>query len=664
MRIKALFAVALLLSAPSWADEKLDKEMGKAFKDISKGNAEKAIQRMEKYARKNPSGDSYISLAEIQQRIGTIDGGGIEAAAQSASMAARVAKGPARAHALAVLTSYDLRRGTGADALKHATEAVSIQENAETLAALARAQVRVQNLEGGLATAEKAVAKGSRSGAAHVAHGAALLALSRSGSAVEALQKAVAASPKSTSAHIGLALALSSKGEHAKAIAAARKATELNPESGEALAALGLVLMEQSPGDGAALSAAIGEAVTGKHINDRSVFTLEVVGRIFDARGDFQLATKAYDEATKIDPGYVPTQVALIRQRIRQQDLAAALKASQALVAAAPHSALAHDQLGRCLLRTNKFAEALTALEKAVQLAPGLAEAHAHLGTAYQYNRRRLDALHSYEKAVDLDPSKQSYRISYGLLLGLNGRHADGINQIEPIVADKSYDKADAYTNLGWLYRNAKPKRARDSVRSYMKALEIDPENADAALGMGWAYTYVRPRVWEKAIAAFEHAIELNAAFAGEAHSGIAWCYFFQQDIESAKRHAQEAASHGKRDRRLVANINRVEDEQESAASIMAYNQLVEGMNYEQVQGVIGRPGEEIARDGNEVTYQWENTDETFVLVVLEDDKLVDMVHTGLEGEEYEEGEGEEGAVPEIPEDPKSADGEGESQGI
>ena len=664
MRIKALFAVALLLSAPGWADEKLDKEMGKALKDLSKGKAEKAVARMEKYAKKNPSGDSYISLAELQQRVGMIDGGGIEAAAQSASQAARVAKGPNRARALAVLSGYDLRRGTGADALKHATEAVSIQESADTLAALARAQVRVQNLEAGLATAEKAIAKDSRSGAAHVAHGAALLAMSRSGPAVEAFQKAVAASPKSTSAHIGLALALSSKSEHTRAIAAARKATELNPESGEALGVLGHTLMGQNPRDGATLNAAIGEAVTGKHINSRSVFTLEIVGRIFGARGDFQQATAAYDAATKIDPGYVPTQVALIRQHIRQKDMAKALAASEKLVAAAPNSAGAYHQLGRTLLRSNKFKEALAALEKAVQLAPGLAEAQAHLGTAYQYNRKRPQALAAFEKAVELDPSNKSYRISYGLLLGLNGQHTEGIKQLEPIVADKSYDKADAYTNLGWLYRNVKPKRARDSVAAYMKALELDPEDANAALGLGWAYTYVRPRVWDKAIAAFEKAIEMEPAFAGEAHSGIAWCYFFQQDIEGAKSHAQQAAAHGKRDRRLVANINRVEDEQESAASIMAYNQLVEGMNYEQVQGVIGRPGEETERDGTAVTYQWENTDETYILVVLEDDKLVDMVHTGLEGEEEEVGEGEEGAVPELPEDSKQADGEGESQGI
>ncbi len=662
MRIKAMFAVALLLSAPSWADEKLDKEMEKALKDLSKGNAEKAVERMEKYANKNPSGDSYLKLAEMQDRTGEFDGGGIDKAVLSAGMAVRAAKGPARANALAALSSYDLRQGAGANALKNATEAVSVQENATTLAALARAQVRVQHLQGGLTTAEKALATTPNSAAAHIARGEALLALGRPGPAVEAFGKAVASSPQSITAHVGLALALSSGGEHAKAVAAATKATELNSQSGEAFAAHGVTLLAQNPSDETALNLAIGAAQQGRFLNPRSVVILEAVGRIFDARGDFQQATDAYEAASKIDPGYVPTQVALIRQRIRQQDLPAALQASENLVAVAPNSALAYHQLGRTLLRSNKFTEALAALEKAVQLAPGLAEAHAHLGTAYQYNRKRPEALKSFAKAVEFDPSNQGYRISYGLLLGLNGQHAEGIEQLEPIVSDKSYDKADAYTNLGWLYRNVKPKRARDSVSAYMRALDIDPENANAALGLGWAYTYVRPRVWDKAIAAFEKAIELDSAFAGEAHSGIAWCYFFQQDIEGAKRHAQEAATNGKRDRRLVANINRIETEQESAAAIMAYNQLVEGMNYEQVQGLIGQPGEEIERDGNSVTYQWENTDETYILVVLEDDKLVDMLHTGLEGDD-EEGEGEEG-VPEIPGEPQSAAAEGESQGI
>jgi Tfp pilus assembly protein PilF len=395
------------------------------------------------------------------------------------------------------------------------------------------------------------------------------------------------------------------------------------------------------------------------------VFAQFAVGRIFEARGDYNQAELAYQAASDVDPGYAPARVGLIQMKVIKRDLAGATAEARQLVKETPSSALAQLQLGRVLMRASDFANALGALEKAAQLAPGLAEAQALLGTTYQYNRRTADALEAYRRATDAAPSNNEYRTSYGLLLGMNGRHAEGVAELEKVIGDPSYEGSAAWVNLGWTHRNSRPRNPEASVAAYEKALELDPKNAQAALGLGWAYSYIQPRQWDKAIASFKKAIELDDALAGEAWSGLGWVHFFNEDVESARHALEEARSRGRFDRRLAANIERVITQKDAMERVRAYQQIENGMSYAQVEELLGAPGEETEREANIVTYQWTNPDETYVVAVFEADKLIDKLHTGLESWEGEPGpEGElppEGEAP--PEGELPAEGETPAEG-
>jgi Tfp pilus assembly protein PilF len=222
-----------------------------------------------------------------------------------------------------------------------------------------------------------------------------------------------------------------------------------------------------------------------------------------------------------------------------------------------PNNAPAQLQLGRLYLRKQDWANAVTALEKAAQLAPGVAETHARLGTAYQYTGKRAEALTSYKKAVDLEPANVDFRTTYGLLLGVANREAEGIAELQKVVATPGYKNADAYINLGWLYRNTNPPQAQQSVDAYKKALEIDPKSEQAALGMGWSYTNLKN--WDEAIAAFNKAMEIDPGLADVAYTGIGWSYLFKKDLAQAKQFADKAQAAGGTDTRLRQNIENVE---------------------------------------------------------------------------------------------------------
>ena len=277
------------------------------------------------------------------------------------------------------------------------------------------------------------------------------------------------------------------------------------------------------------------------------------VGRVFESNDNLDQAQAAYKKALETDPNYTPARAALLKVQVRKGDTEGALVEAQKLAAEMPQSGEIQMELGRLMLRKNDFAGAMPALEKAAAASPGVAEVHALLGYAYQGNRKSAEALAEYKKAADLDPKNFDYRTTYGLMLGLNKQYEAGIAELKKVIATPGYKDADAYINLGWLYRNVEPKRADEAVAAYKKALELDPKNEQAALGVGWSYFYGRK--WDEAVAAFTKAMELEPKLAADGNNGIAWAYYFKKDLPQAEAFQAKAKAAGRNDAKLTTNI-------------------------------------------------------------------------------------------------------------
>jgi tetratricopeptide (TPR) repeat protein len=549
-KIGGVLAV-LLLSTPVLADKRLDDAVARAEDQIQKGRTDEALKTMQKAVSQQPtSSEAYLALGRVQRRVGSLDDAAASVA-KAVEMSA-TAGGAVRAEALAALSAMDLLRGSGKDALAHAEQAVQVQATPASLAALTRAQARVQGGTAALQTADRAVAAGASSADAHEARGEALLALGKADEAAAEFRKALEVDPKMNLARVRLASALLAQGKAAEAVAEARKATEADAKSGQAFAVLALAIVAENKNN---WNDAIAQAQNGKFLNERDPFVQVAVGRVFESNDNLDQAQAAYKKALETDPGYTPARAALLSVQVRRGDTEAALVEAQKLAAEMPQSGEIQLELGRLLLRKGDFTAAMPALERAAALNPGVAEAHALLGYAYQYNRKSQEALTAYKKATELDPKNLDYRTTYGLLLGLNKHHDAGIAELKKVIATPGYKDADAYINLGWLYRNVEPKRADEAVVAYKKALELDPKNEQAALGVGWAYFYGRK--WDDAVAAFNKAVQLEPKLAADANNGIAWAYFFKKDLPQAEAFQAKAKAAGRNDTKLASNIER-----------------------------------------------------------------------------------------------------------
>jgi len=541
-----------LLATPALADKKLDDAIAKAEDQLQKGKPEEALKTMQKAVSQQASSpEAQLAMARFQQRLGNFD----EAAASMAKATQLSAAAPPalQSQILTGQAAFDLQRGTGKDALAHAEAAVKAEASAGAVAALARAQARVGDAAAALATADRAVQAGPTSGEAHAARGDALLALHRNDDAVAAYRKALEVEPKLTRARVGLASAHLAAGKAAEAEAEARKATEADPKSGEAFAVLGTAILAQNKDN---WGKAIAEAQQGAFLDDKNPMVQMAVGQIFELN-NLKQAVEAYKKAIATDPGYIPAQLALVTAQERNGDVAGALVSAQKLVQDLPKSGEAYARHGRLLLRKGDYLGAVAALEKATQLSPNLAEAYGFLGTAAQFAGKPEQAVAAYKKATDLEPSNIDYLTTYGLLLGINKQYDAGIAALKKVVSSPGYRDADGWINLGWVYRNAEPKKTPESIAAYKKALELDPKSVPAALGLGWAYTYAKD--WDNSIAAFKKALELDPSVAGEAYNGIAWCFFFKRDMAQAKAYAEKAKAAARNVDALFQNVDRYE---------------------------------------------------------------------------------------------------------
>lgn len=559
-RFVLLTAACALLALPVHADKRVDDAVAKAEDQIAKGKQEEAIKTIQKLVSQ-PSAEAFIAAARLQLKLGKVEEANQSAA--SAVQQAASATPEIKAAAYAIQSHLDLLRGTGKDAAANAQKAVEAQATPAALAALARAQVRLQDA-GAVASAEKAVAAGATSADAQEALGEALLAAGKAAEAQAAFGKALAADPKMTSARVGNARALLAAGKTAEAVAEARKATEESPNDGEAFATLGLALLAQGN-----WNEAISAAQEGKFKNERNVNVLAAVGKIFEdpKAGNIQQATAAYQAAAAIDTDFIPAKLAVVVNLERQQKYPEALAEARKL----PQSAGPEVQLiiGRLLIRTGNFAEAVGPLKIASDAMPNNAEVQAMYGTALFNTPQRAEAVDAYKKATTLAPNNLDYQTTYGLLLSMNDKNAEAIAVLEKVVNSPGYKNTNGFTNLGYAYRNAEPVQADKAVAAYGKALELDPKNAQAALGLGWSATLAQK--YDEAIPSFAKAMQLDPKMAGEANNGTAWDYYFKKDYPKAKEFAAKAKTEGRNVDKLVKTID---DTEKGIAGMNAQEEL------------------------------------------------------------------------------------------
>jgi predicted CXXCH cytochrome family protein len=133
------------------------------------------------------------------------------------------------------------------------------------------------------------------------------------------------------------------------------------------------------------------------------------------SRGEPELAVKAYENAIRMDPGFLPARANLanLYNQLGRND--AAERQLRKAIERAPDQGELHYSLGLLLAEEGRLEEAADTLGRAAALLPDRARTHYNHGLALQHLGRRSEARAALRQARQIDPRDPA--IAYALVV-------------------------------------------------------------------------------------------------------------------------------------------------------------------------------------------------------------------------------------------------------
>ena len=235
------------------------------------------------------------------------------------------------------------------------------------------------------------------------------------------------------------------------------------------------------------------------------------------AAGTHEAALSAYEEALRLEPGYLPALQGIALCYVRMNRRPEALEAHRRILAKDPRNLDALRAIARMHAEDRRWRECLDAAGNLLRIRPNEAAALELKGDALTNLGRRPEALAAYEGAAAVDPSNENLRqkieevrvdvpglLSRALISSASGNYAqalslfDDILEVEPSNVNALIGKAVAYR------RSGKPQEA---VNCLDLVLGVQPGNASALLNRG--NILLEEEDFDSALDAFERLTQL-----------------------------------------------------------------------------------------------------------------------------------------------------------
>ncbi|MEW6305431.1 MAG: tetratricopeptide repeat protein [Verrucomicrobiota bacterium] len=268
------------------------------------------------------------------------------------------------------------------------------------------------------------------------------------------------------------------------------------------------------------------------------------LGMAFAAKGEYEEALKAYQEAMRLDSGLHDVKNNLGNALIKLGRPAEALRIFEELAAQEkpdadllnnwglalsdvgrrdeaiakyrealklnPFSPLAHQNLGLTLMEVGQIEQAIEHHREAARLKPGFFQAHAAMGFALATLKRHAEAAEQYREALRFNPQFTEAHAGLGLSLGAMGdlksalHHLGEAAKLEPTNPQKHFLLASAANRAG---------DVTTSTKHYREAARLAPNDANLLWQVAWLLaTHPSPefRNGEEAVKLATRACELT----------------------------------------------------------------------------------------------------------------------------------------------------------
>ena len=340
----------------------------------------------------------------------------------------------------------------------------------------------------------------------HEALGAVLLEQGNARAAIGELMAAEKIKPEDIGNEATLAQAYVQAGEMPSALSHYAAALKLAVQPGQpALSA------EFYEGYGRALAAAgrpdeaMSQFMAEEALVGRSAALDDAIGSLYAQEQQWENARGRFEQALKVDPGYMPTRIHLGVLEREQHEMPDALATLQVAAEATPPNGDALLEYGRTLAAAGQDDVAIAEFQQALKLNPPPPGAALEMGMALQRLGRQQEAIPLFQQVLASDPRNVTALTNLGLAETMTGKAKEALATFALAQAAAPQDPT-IYKDLG--VAHVQLSAFDEAIGDFQKALAIDPNDSQTHYDLGLAYKF-KDR-YEDAIAELTRAGEMD----------------------------------------------------------------------------------------------------------------------------------------------------------
>jgi len=289
-------------------------------------------------------------------------------------------------------------------------------------------------------------------------------------------------------------------------------------------------------------------------------------------QGQLIEAIAASKQALKFKPNDAGSYINLGNAFYRQNKPEAALRSYLRAAELEPNIPETYANVGSAYYQLKKDDEAIFYYQKALAIKSDLVGVYWNLGKIYQHQAKVDEAVENWEKAFAIQPNlvDDNFHFCLGNTLFKMGKREAAVRSYQRAIA-LNPNNAEAYGNLAHLY--SQQKNRDEAIKYYQKALKLDPKLHGLHYQLG--NNYLLKGKNDEAILSFREALKYNPSYA-DIYANLAGAYASKGLLPEAIENYQQALVYKPNWAEIYCRIGHIIKQEKHGEAIALFEKAVE----------------------------------------------------------------------------------------